>query len=262
MEDVDGPRTVPGAAEAILRSLEAYGFVWDGPVLWQCQRLDAYGEALAQLRAAELAYPCGCSRREIAEGGGGRSVDGAPRYPGTCRPGLPPGREVRAWRLAVPDATVAFTDGLLGPCTQNLQQDVGDFVLLRADGQYAYQLAVVVDDAFQGITHVVRGADLLDSTPRQLWLQQCLHLPQPAYVHLPLATNEAGEKLSKQTRAPALNDADPGLALYRALAFLGQEPPAELCRVGLEEIWAWALAHWQLNKVPARRTIPLADEAG
>jgi len=257
MEDVDAPRTVPGAASTILRSLEAYGFAWDGPVLWQSQRLGAYGEALAQLQAAELAYPCGCSRKEIAEGGGGRSVDGAPRYPGICRHGLPPGRQVRAWRLAVPDIEVDFEDGLLGLCRQNLQQDVGDFVLLRADGQYAYQLAVVVDDAFQGITHVVRGADLLDSTPRQLWLQDCLAAPRPAYVHLPLATNEAGEKLSKQTRAPALDDADPGPALYRALAFLGQEPPLELSRAGQAELWAWALAHWQLDKVPARRAIVL-----
>ncbi|HET7775521.1 MAG TPA: tRNA glutamyl-Q(34) synthetase GluQRS [Azospira sp.] len=257
MEDVDGPRTVPGAAEAILASLQAYGFVWDGPVLWQQQRLGAYAEALERLKGAGLAYPCACSRKEIADSAAGRSIDGAPRYGGTCRAGLAPGRSARAWRLRVPEEEVFFADGLLGRVGQQLQRDVGDFVLLRADGQFAYQLAVVVDDAFQGITHVVRGADLLDSTPRQIWLQRCLGLPTPAYVHLPLATNGAGEKLSKQTRAPALDDADPVPALYLALAFLGQEPPRELLAATLDQVWAWALAHWQLARVPRRRGICL-----
>jgi len=257
MEDVDAPRTVPGAADAILRSLEAHGFAWDGPVLWQSARLEAYQAALERLKASGDAYPCGCSRKEIMESGAGRSVDGAPRYPGTCRPGLPPGRQVRAWRLRLPDREVSFQDDLLGRVGHNLERDVGDVVLLRADGQYAYQLAVVVDDAFQEITHVVRGADLLDSTPRQIWLQRRLGYATPEYVHLPLATNAAGEKLSKQTRAPALDDGQPGPALHRALTFLGQEPPDELARAPLATLWAWALANWSLARVPHVRGLPL-----
>lgn len=258
MEDVDGPRTVPGAADAILRSLEAYGFVWDGPVLWQRQRYEAYAAALARLQAAGQAYPCACSRKEIAEGNGGRSIDGAPRYAGTCRGGLQPGQSPRAWRLRLPDREVSFEDGLLGRVGHNLERDVGDIVLLRADGQYAYQLAVVVDDAFQGITHVVRGADLLDSTPRQIWLQQCLGVPTPAYVHFPLATNARGEKLSKQTRAPALDDARPVPALVDALEFLGQRPPPALRAANRDEVWAWAVAHWKLALVPRCRAVSLA----
>ncbi len=257
MEDVDGPRTVPGAADAILRSLEAYGFVWDGPVLWQSQRHAAYAAALARLQAAGQAYPCACSRKEIAEGNGGRSIDGAPRYAGTCRGGLQPGQSPRAWRLRLPDREVSFEDGLLGRVGHNLARDVGDIVLLRADGQYAYQLAVVVDDAFQGITHVVRGADLLDSTPRQIWLQQCLGVPTPAYVHLPLATNARGEKLSKQTRAPALDDGRPVPALVDALEFLGQRPPPALHAASRDEVWAWAVAHWTLALVPRCRAVSL-----
>ncbi|MDK9690963.1 tRNA glutamyl-Q(34) synthetase GluQRS [Azospira sp.] len=257
MEDVDGPRTVPGAADAILRSLEAYGFVWDGPVLWQSQRHEAYAAALARLQAAGQAYPCACSRKEIAEGHGGRSIDGAPRYAGTCRGGLQPGQSPRAWRLRLPDREVSFEDGLLGWVGHNLERDVGDIVLLRADGQYAYQLAVVVDDAFQGVTHVVRGADLLDSTPRQIWLQQCLGVPTPAYVHLPLATNARGEKLSKQTRAPALDDGRPVPALVDALEFLGQRPPPALRAASRDEVWAWAVAHWNLALVPRCRAVSL-----
>lgn len=261
MEDVDAPRTVPGAAEAILHSLEVHGLEWDGEVLWQSRRLEAYAAALAQLRQTGLAYPCGCSRREIAAPGNGRSIDGAPRYAGTCRNGLAPGRQPRAWRLRLPDRQVDFEDGLLGRLGHNLERDVGDMVLLRADGQYAYQLAVVVDDAFQGITHVVRGADLLDSTPRQIWLQQCLGVPTPAYVHLPLASNDRGEKLSKQTRAPALDPKRPGAALWQALAFLGQEPPAELRQGPPGPLLEWGRQYWDLGKVPRCRSIPFAPEA-
>lgn len=258
MEDVDQPRTVPGAADAILRTLEAYGFAWEGPVLYQSQRLDAYADALARLKASGDAYPCGCSRKEISGSGSGHSIDGAPLYPGTCRDGLAPGRLPRAWRLRVPEREVAFVDLVQGPVRQNLAREVGDFILLRADGQYAYQLAVVVDDALQGVTQVVRGADLLDSTARQIWLQECLGVPPGTYAHLPVATNAHGEKLSKQTRAPALDDARPVPALWEALAFLGQRPPAELRQGGLAELWAWAKEHWDLGSVPRQRGIPLA----
>ena len=258
MEDVDQPRTVPGAADAILRTLEAYGFAWEGPVLYQSQRLDAYAEALAKLKASGDAYPCSCSRKEISDSGSGRSIDGAPLYPGTCRDGLASGRLPRAWRLRVPEREVAFADLVQGPVSQNLAREVGDFVLLRADGQYAYQLAVVVDDAAQGMSQVVRGADLLDSTARQIWLQERLGVPPVTYAHLPVATNARGEKLSKQTRAPALDDARPVPALWDALAFLGQRPPAELRQGGLAELWAWAKEHWDLGSVPRQRGIPLA----
>lgn len=258
MEDVDQPRTVPGAADAILRTLEAYGFAWEGPVLYQSQRLEAYAEALARLKASGDAYPCACSRKEISDSGSGHSIDGAPLYPGTCRDGLPPGRQPRAWRLRVPEREVAFVDLVQGAVCQNLAREVGDFILLRADGQYAYQLAVVVDDALQGVTQVVRGADLLDSTARQIWLQERLGVAPVTYAHLPVATNAHGEKLSKQTRAPALDDARPVPALWEALAFLGQRPPAELRQGALAELWAWAKEHWDLGNVPRKRGIPLA----
>lgn len=252
MEDVDGPRTVPGAAAEILRTLEAFGFQWDGPVLYQSQRLDAYGLALERLVAAGLAYPCACSRKEVQAAGGGLSVDGAPRYDGHCRRGLAPGRRPRAWRLAVPERYYGIQDGLLGDLGHDLGQAVGDFVLRRADGQYAYQLAVVVDDGFQGINQVVRGADLVASTPRQLYLQDCLGLPRPAYVHLPVVTNVQGEKLSKQTRARGLDPSRPLPALWQAWAFLGQLPP-EGAGDSLADFWAWSLAHWDLGRVPALR---------
>ncbi len=161
MEDIDTPRNVPGAADDILRTLEAFGFEWDGAVLWQSRRFAAYGAALEQLKAAGLAYGCACSRKEIADSAPRPAVDGGLAYPGTCRNGLPHGRAVRAWRLRVSDAETSFVDRLQGRQAQNLERDVGDFVLRRADGLYAYQLAVAVDDEFQGISDVVRGADLI-----------------------------------------------------------------------------------------------------
>ena len=177
------------------------------------------------------------------------AVDGGQRYPGTCRMGLPPGRAARAWRLRVNDEEIAFVDQVQGGVSQQLERDVGDFILRRADGLFSYQLAVVVDDADQGISHVVRGADLLASTPRQIWLQRCLGLPTPAYAHLPVAVNGTGEKLSKQTLAPALDDRRPAPALVDALGFLGQAPPPALARASTAEVWAWAFAHWEMGRV-------------
>ena len=257
MEDVDGPRNVAGAAAGILATLEAFGFEWDGPVLWQSTRLAAYREALEALEMAGFAYGCACSRREIADSAIREAIDGGLAYPGTCRGGLPPGRSARAWRLRVGNLETAFDDRLQGRIVQHLEDDVGDFVLQRADGQFAYQLAVVVDDAHQGITDVVRGADLIDSTPRQIWLQRCLGYPTPRYAHLPVAANAAGEKLSKQTLAPALEAGRAAAELVRALAFLGQEPPAELARAPVAEVWSWALQHWRFATIPRRRAIPL-----
>ncbi|MBS1208712.1 MAG: tRNA glutamyl-Q(34) synthetase GluQRS [Proteobacteria bacterium] len=252
MEDVDAPRTVAGAADTILRQLDDYGFTWEGPVLWQSRRLDAYRAALDQLREAGFAYPCACSRREIADSAL-LAPDGAHRYPGTCRNGLPAGRKARAWRVKADTSTLAWQDALQGPQHEDIVETVGDFVLLRADGQFAYQLAVVVDDAAQGVTHIVRGADLLDSTARQIHLQRLLGYPQPAYAHLPVATSTTGEKLSKQTLAAPLDAQSPVKDLLRALTFLGQQPPAELASESVTGVWQWARSNWRLAAVPRMR---------
>lgn len=254
IEDVDTPRIVPGAAEGILRTLEQFGFEWDGPVVWQSRRTDAYRAAFEALRAAGRVFPCACTRKEIADSALAR--DGTRRYPGTCRDGLAPGREARAWRLRVEPGEVSFDDAVQGPIREDVAADVGDFVLLRADGLFAYQLAVVVDDAEAGVTEVVRGADLLDSTGRQILLQRLLGHPQPRYAHLPVASNAAGEKLSKQTLARAVEGADPARVLVDALDFLGQEPPAGLAEAGLAAVWAWARQHWSMARVPRRCSVP------
>ena len=256
MEDIDTSRNVPGAAAQILATLEGFGFAWDGPVLWQSQRLEAYAEALAKLQGAGLVYGCACSRKEIADSASRPAIDGGLAYPGTCRHGLPEGRAVRAWRLQVSDQPVVFADRLQGRISQQLARDVGDFVLRRADGLFAYQLAVTVDDDFQGISEIVRGADLLASTPRQIWLQRCLGFAEPRYAHLPVASNAAGEKLSKQTLAPALNVAEAAGALVRALQFLGQPAPNELAKAPVAEVWAWAAENWRFATIPRRAAIP------
>ena len=256
IEDVDTPRTVAGAAEGILHTLERFGFEWDGPVVWQSTRTAAYREAFARLQAEGRVFGCACTRKEMADSALAR--DGTRRYPGTCRDGLPPGREARAWRLRVPPGRVTVEDGVQGEIEEDVGADVGDFVLLRADGLFAYQLAVVVDDAEAGVTEVVRVADLLDSTARQILLQRLLGYPTPAYAHLPVASNAAGEKLSKQTLARAVDDADPARVLVDALDFLGQAPPVGLAESGLAAVWAWARANWLLARVPQRRVIPVA----
>ena len=255
IEDVDAARTVPGAADHILRTLDGLGFTWDGEVVVQSRRLDRYQAALMRLQGDGVVFPCACSRREIAALTERPSIDGGLLYPGTCRDGLADGVAARAWRLRVPDRVIGFVDRLKGPAAQNLERDVGDFVLFRADGLFAYQLAVVVDDAEQGVNSVVRGIDLLDSTPRQIWLQQCLGVATPTYAHLPVVVNAAGEKLSKQTRAPAIDAREGGRLLAQALAFLGHRLPVELVGGPLPEIWAWATGHWSLDRVPAVRAI-------
>jgi len=254
MEDVDEPRTVDGAAEGILRTLERFGFAWDGEVVYQRQRKAHYRAAFEQLRLTGAVFPCACSRREVADSALG--VDGAPRYPSTCRNGLPAGRAPRAWRMKVAPGLVCFEDALQGRYCQDLAAEVGDFVVLRADGYFAYQLAVVVDDAEQGVTHIVRGADLLASTPRQLCVQRQLGLPQPAYLHLPAAVNAAGEKLSKQTRARPIDAMRPQTALGAALAFLGQQPPDDLAAADLDSVWRWAIMSWNRALLPRCRVAP------
>lgn len=247
MEDVDAPRCRPEHAAAILRTLEAFGFAWDGDVMVQSARSARYAETFERLKALGAVYPCGCTRAELAAAPAG--VDGAPVYPGTCRAGLPPGKTARAWRLRV-DGAIEFADAVQGRQAQDLARAVGDCVLLRADGLFSYQLAVVVDDAEQGIDHVVRGADLIHSTARQIFLQRLLGYPTPAYAHLPVAVDATGAKLSKQTRAAPVDARDPAPALFAAARFLGQNPPEELRRAAGADFWAWAAAHWKLDKVP------------
>lgn len=251
LEDLDPLRTVPGAADDILRTLEAFGFEWHGPVMAQSTRSAAYADALARLQAAGAVYPCGCSRKELGDAALA-AADGALIYPGTCRSGLPPGKAARAMRVRVGSATPGCEDALQGFVSQRLAREVGDFILKRADGYYAYQLAVVVDDAEQGVTHVVRGADLLESTPRQILLQQLLGVPTPRYMHVPVATDEAGMKLSKQTRAARVDRSRPLPALRRALAFLGQTASEA---ASLDELWRHTFARWDRARIPRRRAI-------
>ena len=258
MEDLDTPRCVPGAAQDILHTLAAFGLVSDEPVLYQSQRSAAYESALQRLRARDASYPCGCTRKEIADSAL-HGIDG-PVYPGTCRDGLPPGRAGRAWRVRTDDQPIAYEDALQGHQSQRLCSAIGDFVVKRADGLFAYQLAVVVDDAAQGITHVVRGADLLDSTPRQIHLQRLLGLPTPHYMHLPVAVNAAGEKLSKQTLAQAVDIRQPAATLWLALHFLRQRPPTALRKGTLQEVWEWARAHWRPQVLVGLRALPAMTE--
>jgi glutamyl-Q tRNA(Asp) synthetase len=259
IEDVDLPRCPHENANDILRTLATFGFEWDAEPLWQSRRSDNYAVALEKLKAAGDVFPCACSRRELADSivNSALAPDGALIYPGTCRGGIGDGRTPRSWRLRVGDARIGFDDRLLGRVEQDLGREVGDFVLLRADGYFAYQLAVVVDDAEQGITDVVRGADLLDSTPRQILLQQRLDLPLPRYTHLPVVVTSAGEKLSKQTGAAPLHSDHPVPALIAALDFLGQSPPPDLADLLLGDVWSWALENWRLDRVTADvRSLP------
>ncbi len=252
IEDVDAPRTAPGAEDSILRTLEALGLAWDGPVVRQRERLDRYEEALADLRARGLVYRCRCSRKEIADSGV-HGLDGIV-YPGTCRRAAVPATEAAAERFLVTDEVVAVEDRVQGRVSQRLATDIGDFVVRRRDRLHAYQLAVVVDDADLGVTDVVRGADLLDSTPRQVALQRALGFPTPRYLHVPVATR-GGEKLSKQTLAPAVSPVQALPWLEAALAFLGQ-PRVEA--ESAQALLAGAARQWD----PARIARVRAAEAG
>ena len=255
IEDIDAPRTVPGAADAIVATLARFGMHADAPPEWQSRRSGHYRAALERLKADGHVYPCGCTRKEIADS----QLHAHQRnttliYPGTCRAGLH-GKPARAWRLRVPDgdaARIRFDDRWQGPQQQDLATEVGDFVLLRADGQWAYQLAVVVDDAAAGITHVVRGADLLDSTARQIWLQRCLRVPTPAWMHVPVVARADGEKLSKQNGAQALDASRPLDALDAAARHLGLELPAAAF-ASLDAFYADATLAWsrRLGRLPA-----------
>lgn len=250
IEDLDTPRVVPGVADEMLFTLEALGFCWDGEVVWQSRRQDDYLAALAQLRNKGLLYDCACSRKEILASAPHPGEEG-PIYPGTCRQGLLAGRLPRAVRVRVPDRRFGFIDGVFGQYEQNLARDVGDFVLRRADGMTAYQLAVVVDDAASGVNQVVRGADLLASTPRQIFLLESLDLPVPAYLHLPLALNADGSKISKRNGESDNPLAGGGEIIKKALEWLGQEVPAELRAAPPVELLAWGADCFDVGKIPA-----------
>ena len=256
VEDIDPPREVPGATDEILTALERYGFEWDGPVSYQSASRDAHDAAIRALVDAGKVYRCGCSRRDLAT---------APRgplgtiYPGSCREGS--NAAEAAQRVITDDVPVVFTDRLQGPQTQRLESESGDFIVLRRDGLVAYQLAVVVDDHLQEVTHVVRGIDLLDSTPRQIWLQQLLGHATPEYSHIPVAINRLGQKLSKSHGAGAVTLERISATLHAALGMLGQDPPRELLGSLPAEIWAWAAANWDIEVLCGQTQIPHDPEA-
>jgi glutamyl-Q tRNA(Asp) synthetase len=254
MEDLDKPREQAGASDMILRQLEGFGFEWDSEVSYQSQRSDLYAEALKLLQNKDLTYPCTCTRKEIVDSTISHGIEGVV-YPKTCLQHAVKTNIEAAWRIKTPAEKIAYIDTIQGKISQTLSQDVGDFILKRADGLFAYQLAVVVDDAAQNISNVVRGADLLDSTPRQMYLQQLLNLPTPDYAHVPVASNTAGEKLSKQTRAQPISTSLARHQLFDALVFLGQQPPAAIKNATLGEAWRWAIANWGVLHVPKLRSI-------
>ena len=247
IEDIDPPREQRGAAYDILKSLEVHGMHWSGDVLYQSTRSSAYEEALERLDALKATYRCTCSRRDISQ----NQPEGADRlvYPGTCRDEPLRSGAPAALRVLTTDSPITFEDRIQGTVSIALESEDGDFVVRRKDGLFAYQLAVVIDDEAQGITDVVRGVDLLDSTPRQIHLQKLLGLRQLRYAHLPIAVDRDGHKLSKQTRAAPLNRRHAALSVVRALRFLGQQPPDDLWRAGLADVWQWALEHWDINRV-------------
>lgn len=251
IDDIDPPREQPGAADAILRTLGRFGFAWDGPVHYQHQRTEAYLQAIQQLRELGAAYDCGCTRKDVAAAG--RRGPNGLIYPGTCRNGLPPGRKPRSLRLLTHGLQVEFEDLLQGPVHCDLERELGDFVIRRADGYFAYHLAAAVDDGTQGITHVIRGHDLLWCTPPQRAIQQLLGLPSPACGHLPIAVNAAGQKLSKQTFAPPLDPNRANRQLWEALDFLQQNPPAALQNADIDTLWAWAHSHWDIRRLQGLR---------
>ncbi len=255
VEDIDPPRQQDGATEEILTALERYGFEWDGPVTYQSDSVERHLQVVSELRKAGLAYPCSCSRRDLA------TAEQGPLgaiYPGTCRDGCE-GDEF-AVRVRTDDATIQFNDVLQGTQCQHLDSESGDFVILRRDGLIAYHLAVVVDDFEQGITEIVRGIDLLDSTPRQIHLQHLLEYRTPGYLHIPVVENDQGQKLSKLTGATALPLDDVGPILIAALDALGQQPPRELAQSPMHDIWSWSIKHWQPLIMAKQTAIPATED--
>lgn len=256
VEDIDPPRQQDGSAEEILAALERYGFEWDGPVSYQSENVEKHLQVVSDLREAGLAYPCSCSRSAFADERQG-PLGGI--YPGTCRKGYI-GDEF-AVRVRTDDRIVQFDDVLQGTQRQRLESESGDFVILRRDGLIAYHLAVVVDDFEQGITEIVRGIDLLDSTPRQIHLQRLLGYPTPRYLHIPIAVNDQRQKLSKLTGAPGLPMQNVNPVFIAALDALGQQPPGDLAQCSLDEIWSWSIKHWQALIMAGQTAISVRDHA-
>ena len=248
MEDLDGPREVPGAADGILRTLEAFGFEWDGPVTRQSQRTDRYRQALDALQRRDLTFSCTCSRSQL---------ENEPRYPGTCRQRSERLDTNAATRLRVRDESVTFSDGIQGDVTQHLGRDVGDFILKRRDGIFAYVLAVVVDDAAQGINHVIRGADLLEQTPRQIHLMEQLQLSTPAYAHVPLLLEPDGTKLAKTARSVRIESATPLPQLLSVFGLLGMPSFIPMQLHSVSEAWRWATQNWNIQNVPKRLNLQI-----
>ncbi len=247
MDDIDTPRNQTGADSVILKSLEILGLHWDGKVVYQTHRQEAYQHALNLLSEQNLIYRCRCTRKQLK----GHS------YPGTCRHKNYKPDKQHALRLITNKESIRFIDQIQGNYQQTLETDIGDFIVRRADNIVAYHIATVVDDAAQGITEIVRGADLLDSTPRQIYLQQILDYPHPEYTHLPIAVDKQGKKLSKQHHAPPVDDTQPAATLLSALSFLGQEPDAALLQGDINEIVQWGLEHWSMKKIPHLATIKI-----
>jgi len=245
-DDLDHFRNQSGARDAILRSLQDYGFEWDGEVYFQLKHIEDYQFALDSLIQRDQCYRCKCTRKAVQKVMQQKNLR---VYPGLCR-NLQLKDSHASIRLKVAAQQINFCDRIQGSFSQQLDTDIGDFVIKRTDDVFAYQLAIVVDDHTQKITEVVRGADLLDNTPRQIYLQQCLGYHTPAYVHLPLALNQGGQKLSKQTHAQAIDTAAVSVTLHRALTFLGQKPPPDLQFENAATIWQWAISQWKLENIP------------
>jgi glutamyl-Q tRNA(Asp) synthetase len=250
IEDIDPPREQAGAAERIVRTLELYGFEWYGAVLRQSVNTPAHNDALEALLAAGHAYRCGCSRSDLADADQGPL---GPIYPGTCRNGCD--AEQTSIRVRTHDRPIEFVDRLQGRVRQRLESESGDFVILRKDGLVAYHLAVVVDDALQGVTDIVRGLDLLDSTPRHIHLQQLLGLPTPGYAHIPVVQHPDGSKLSKNTGAEAIPGDAVAATLHKALSALQQAPPDDLGHSAVDEVWRWAHDNWRIDRLAGLRAI-------
>ncbi len=260
IEDLDPPREAPGSADQIIAALARLGFEWNESIVRQSARRLLYEDAIQRLLAAGDAFRCSCSRTEIEAAATSTIITGEElRYPGWCRAGVRAPERTTAIRLRTPRGDINFQDEIQGEIRVDVAAEVGDFVIRRRDGWFAYQLAVVVDDAAQGITHVVRGADLLRNTPRQLLLQQALGLSSPAYAHVPVATDRNGVKLSKSAGAAAIDLMRPMQELWRALRFLQQDPPPELLQGSLAGLWDWAIVHWSAAPLRGMRSAPVAD---
>jgi len=244
IEDLDTPRVVNGADKAILQTLQRFGMDWDGKIMYQSQRQHAYQQALDTLISQQLIYPCTCARQRLKGN----------IYDGHCQHNAITTNQAHALRVKITIPTLRFTDQLQGLISQNMHSEIGDFIVKRKDGLFAYQLAVVVDDAMQGITHIVRGCDLIGTTTRQLYLQQQLNLPTPQYTHLPIIVNDVGLKLSKQNHAPIIDQQPVLPLLHKALVVLGQNPPTALRNESLQTFWDWSIAHWQTDNVPLVET--------